>query len=66
MFWQIDLVWMFYVLGALAMSFLVIVDGLGVISPFDENDVDPAVRLREEKGEKIMVPSLGKKLSEVF
>jgi len=42
----------------------VIVDAPQVISPFDENALEAAVRLKEEGGGKISVLSLGKKVSD--
>ncbi|HIJ36548.1 MAG TPA: electron transfer flavoprotein subunit beta/FixA family protein, partial [Deltaproteobacteria bacterium] len=42
----------------------VIVDAPQVISPFDENALEAAVRLKEELGGKITVLSLGKKVSD--
>ena len=42
----------------------VIVDAPQVISPFDENALEAAVRLKEEAGGKITVLSLGKKVSD--
>ena len=42
----------------------VIVDAPQVISPFDENALEAAVRLKEEAGGKISVLSLGKKVSD--
>ncbi len=42
----------------------VIVDAPQVISPFDENALEAAVRLKEEEGGKISVLSLGKKVSD--
>ncbi len=42
----------------------VIVDAPMVISPFDENALEVAVRLKEELGGKITVLSLGKKVSD--
>lgn len=42
----------------------VIVDAPLVISPFDENALEAAVRLKEELGGKITVLSLGKKVSD--
>ena len=42
----------------------VIVDAPQVISPFDENALEAAVRLKEEVGGKITVLSLGKKVSD--
>jgi electron transfer flavoprotein beta subunit len=42
----------------------VIVDAPQVISPFDENALEVAVRLKEEVGGKISVLSLGKKVSD--
>ena len=42
----------------------VIVDAPQVISPFDENALEAAVRLKEEMGGKITVLSLGKKVSD--
>ncbi len=42
----------------------VIVDAPQVISPFDENALEVAVRLKEEAGGKISVLSLGKKVSD--
>ena len=42
----------------------VIVDAPQVISPFDENALEVAVRLKEEVGGKIAVLSLGKKVSD--
>ncbi len=42
----------------------VIVDAPQVISPFDENALEAALRLKEEIGAKITVLSLGKKVSD--
>ncbi len=42
----------------------VIVDAPQVISPFDENALEAAVRLKEDMGGKITVLSLGKKVSD--
>jgi len=42
----------------------VIVDAPQVISPFDENALEAAVRLKEDLGGKITVLSLGKKVSD--
>jgi electron transfer flavoprotein beta subunit len=42
----------------------VIVDAPQVISPFDENALEAALRLQEEVGGKVTVLSLGKKLSD--
>jgi len=42
----------------------VIVDAPQVISPFDENALEAAIRLKEEIGAKITVLSMGKKVSD--
>ena len=42
----------------------VVVDAPQVISPFDENALEAAIRLKEELGGKITVLSLGKKVSD--
>jgi len=42
----------------------VIVDAPQVISPFDENALEAAIRLKEESGAKITVLSLGRKVSD--
>jgi electron transfer flavoprotein beta subunit len=42
----------------------VIVDAPQVISPFDENALEAALRIKEERGAKITVLSLGKKVSD--
>jgi electron transfer flavoprotein beta subunit len=42
----------------------VIVDAPNVISPFDENALEAAVRLKEQVGAKITVLSLGRKVSD--
>jgi electron transfer flavoprotein beta subunit len=42
----------------------VIVDAPQVISPFDENALEAAIQLKEEHGGKIIVLSMGKKLSD--
>ncbi|MFH0728458.1 MAG: electron transfer flavoprotein subunit beta/FixA family protein [Pseudomonadota bacterium] len=45
-------------------SMEVIVDAPLVISPFDENALEAAIRLKEDAGGKITVLSMGKKLSD--
>jgi electron transfer flavoprotein beta subunit len=47
-----------------AVKMEVIVDAPQVISPFDENALEAAVRLKEDMGGKITVLSLGKKVSD--
>jgi electron transfer flavoprotein beta subunit len=47
-----------------AVKMEVIVDASQVISPFDENALEAAVRLKEDLGGKITVLSLGKKVSD--
>jgi electron transfer flavoprotein beta subunit len=47
-----------------AVKMEVIVDAPLVISPFDENALEAAVRLKEDLGGKITVLSLGKKVSD--
>ena len=42
----------------------VIVDAPDVISPYDENALEAAIRIKEEMGGKITVLSMGKKVSD--